>query len=203
MRKISIIVGLTVLAAVSNAASLTFDFNSVYTGALPGGGTPWATVTLTDSGAGLVDMVVSHNGTSAAGQFISNLELNLDPFIGAVSGNATFGETATFNSVSTGSFTDAGTTFDLKVDFNQSNANSGAQRLEAGESVTIQLSGTGLSVANFDAYSTGGTPVRALMHIQGIDGGLSSKVTEGVPEPATMVVLGGAALAAFARRKRK
>jgi hypothetical protein len=199
--------GLLALGALTifstSAQALTFDLNSVYTGATPGGGSPWATVSFTDSGVGIVDMVVSHNASSAAGQFVSLLELNVDPSVGTITGSAIGGKVATFNSVATGSFNDAGTSFDLKVDFNQANSGNGAQRLLAGDSVTIQLSGTGLSAANFDALSVGGTPVRSMMHIQGINGGLSGKVTEGVPEPASMVVLGGAALAAISRRKRK
>ncbi len=203
MKRISIIVGLMAMMVTAKAATLTFDYNLVYTGATPGGGTPWASVTLTDNGVNTVDLVVNHNATSASGQFVSLLRLNLEPTVSGITASAIAGKTATFNSVSTGSATDAGTTFDFAVDFNTSNAGSGAQRLLAGDSVTIKLIGTGLSTANFNALSSGGTPVRSLMHIQGINGGLSSKVTEGVPEPATMVILGSAALAAIVRKRRK
>lgn len=203
MKKFALIMGFVVASVAAQAATLTFNFDSVYTGATPGGGTPWATVTLTDTGVDMVDLTVSHNASSAAGQFITLLRLNVDPSVGVINGSATGGKVATFDSVSNGSQVDAGSSFDFAVDFNTSNAGNGAQRLLAGDSVTIALSGSGLSVANFDALSSGGTPVRALMHIQGIDGGLSGKVTEAVPEPASMIVLGGAALAAFARKRRK
>ena len=203
MKKLSIILGLTAMGVFANAASFSIDFNSVYTGATPLGGSPWATATFTDVSLDTVDLTVSHNASSAAGQFVSLLRFNVDPVVGTIAGSALSGKTATFGSVSAGSATDAGTTFDFAVNFNTSNAGGGAQRLLAGDSVTIRLTGTGLTAMNFDALSSGGTEVRALMHIQGIDGGLSSKVTEAVPEPASMVILGGAAMAAFARKRRK
>lgn len=206
MKNINRLIGLSFLVALggsAQAATLTMNFDSLYTGFMPNGSAPWATVVFTDNGANTVDMVVTHNSTSASGQFVTKLLLNLDPIVGSVSGSAIAGKIATFNSVSVGSTNDAGTTFDFTVDFNQSNAGNGAQRLLPSDSVTIQLVGAGLSVANFDALSVGGTPVRALMHIQGIDGQNSGKVTEGVPEPASMIILGSAALAAFARKRRK
>jgi hypothetical protein len=94
-------------------------------------------------------------------------------------------------------------TFDFSIDFKTTNAGSGASRLLPGDAVTIRLTGTGLDALDFDEFSTGGTPLRALMHIQntpGQDG--SGKVTESVPEPATMLVLSGIAALVAARKKR-
>lgn len=198
-------VGATVaLGTVAQAATLTFDFNSVYTGATPGGTGPFATAVFTDMGANTVNLVLTHNASSAAGQFLTLLRLNVDPAVGAIATTAIGGKTTAFQGATVGSATDAGTSFDFSIDFGTSNAGGGIQRLNSGDSITLQMVGTGLTVANFDAYSNGGTPVQALLHLQGIAGGLSSKLGPGesVPEPATIAVLAGLGLAA-ARKRRK
>ncbi|MBS1712274.1 MAG: PEP-CTERM sorting domain-containing protein [Armatimonadetes bacterium] len=202
-RSLATLVLLSAFAPLAHAATLVFNYGIVYTGDTPSGTAPWMTVTLTDFAANTVDVKIDHNATSGAGQFVSEVLLNLNPFVTISSATAIAGKTATFASAASGSFPNAGTTFDVDVQLNTSNAGGGAQRLLPGDSLTVRLVGNGLSVANFDDLSNGGNQVRTMAHIQNTGGQLgSSKVTEGVPEPATMTVLAGIALAA-ARRRRK
>lgn len=202
-RTLTILGVVAALTPIAQATTLVFNYGSVYSGDTPMGTAPWMTVTLNDFAANTVDMKIDHNLTSGAGQFVSEVLFNLSPNTTINSTTAIAGKTATFSSATVGSFNDAGTTFDFDVKLNTSNSGGGAMRLLPGESLTLRLSGTGLNVAKFNDFSVGGTPVRTMAHIQNTGGQYgSSKVTEGVPEPATMTVLAAAALAA-ARRRRK
>jgi len=198
------LVGATIaLGTVAQAATLTFDFNSVYTGDTPGGTGPFATAVFTDMGVDTVNLVLTHNASSTAGQFLTLLRLNLDPAVASITTTAIGGKTTAFQGSTVGSATDAGTSFDFGIDFGTSNAGGGILRLNSGDSITLQMVGTGLSTSTFDAYSSGGTPVQGLLHLQGIAGGGSSKLApEVVPEPATLAVLAGLGLAAARRRKK-
>jgi hypothetical protein len=200
---IGTMVGALALTSQAVAATLTFDFNTVVSSDTPGGTAPWASAVFTDVAANTVDLVVTHNSGSQAGQFISLLRLNVDASVTGVSANAIGGKVATFDGASFGQATDAGRTFDFSIDFKTTNAGSGASRLLPGDSITIRLTGTGLDALDFDEFSTGGSPLRALMHVQNTPGQAGSgKVTESVPEPATMLVLSGIAALVAARKKR-
>ncbi|MFM9872093.1 MAG: PEP-CTERM sorting domain-containing protein [Fimbriimonadaceae bacterium] len=195
---------LTVVASSAQASTLTFNFSQVYTGDTPIGVSPYSTAVFTDTAANTVEMVLTHGASASTTQYLSELALNLDPGIGSITTTAIAGKVATFQSATVGGFTDAGTNFDFDVQFNTSNAGGGALRLNQGDSITLRFVGTGLSTANFNALSSGGTPVYALLHMQGtLPIGSTKLAGDPVPEPASMVILGGAVLAAVARRKRK
>ncbi|MER3413378.1 MAG: hypothetical protein C4340_00950 [Armatimonadota bacterium] len=183
------------------SAVVVYDFDVLVTGAMPQGTSPWATLTIQNSGADTVNMTLTHNAGSAQGQFISKLLLNIDPF-------------ATGLSIIPGSpkivgwgygvdqFTDASGKFDMYVNFQVSNQNGGADRLKPGESVSWQVTGNGLDENHFVALSQGNLNVFGLLHIQGIppDGG-SGKVAP-VPEPGTLTAI-AVGLAALASRRLK
>jgi hypothetical protein len=191
------------MSAMASASPLVFNFNTVVSGATPVGTMPIGTATFSDVSAGVVDMVLAHSVDSAQGQFFSRLNLNLSSPINNLTASAIGGEVATFGGLNSGSTTDAGSTYDMALNYGTSNASSGVARLEAGESVTIRFAGTGLSAQSFYAFSSGGNPQLALLHVQGIAGGGSSKVgAEAVPEPATMLVLSGIAALVSARKRR-
>jgi hypothetical protein len=116
-------------------------------------------------------------------------------------------------SVSFGGQTDAGLLFNINFDFENSNSGGGALRFDAGESISMVLSGTlgGLDITLNDEDFT-----LALAHVGGIgtNGEGSVKLIDDdpndpndpndpVPEPTTMALLGIGLLAAgFARRRR-
>lgn len=200
------LVGAGAFVGVTANAVVIFDFNTVYTGTLPDGTPPFATATISDVGVDTVRLQLDHNSGSAAGQFITQLNLNMVTVPGSISFSnyvnlnkfnlpITYGENF---------FTDAGTQFDMKVQFQTSNANGGINRLKPGEFVSVDMTAPGLTASNFLAYSNpvdGMPPVLALLHMQGLPNGESGKL-EGVPEPATLLAL-GAGLAALASKRRK
>jgi hypothetical protein len=60
--------------AQASASSITFPFNTVHTGATPGGSAPWATMIMTDIVGG-VQISLTNSATNPSGQFIRELNL--------------------------------------------------------------------------------------------------------------------------------
>jgi hypothetical protein len=61
--------------AQAPASSITFLFNTVHSGATPGGPAPWATMTMSDIIGGGVLVSLTNSATNPPGQFISELNL--------------------------------------------------------------------------------------------------------------------------------
>lgn len=194
--------------AAMQASAITFDLNTVLTGDTPVGGTPWARVTIDDTGANTVNVKLENLTDLSDGQFITSLWLNIDPYIDVTASNFVGGDK--FNPDDTvfdgeDAFFRAGYTFDLFADFDTSGAGDGANRVKGGEFVSFDLTGTGLSSASFLALSghNEGPSTFAMVHLQGIgDENEGSSHIGTVPEPASMAVLGLGA-AALLRRRRK
>lgn len=191
------LVGFTCFAA-SAFPVVVMDFDTLYTGVMPGGTPPWATLTIQNSGVNTVTMTLAHNPTSAAGQFLSRLFLNIDPY----PNNLTF--TPVSGPISSHQFSQDGVNlvggpYDFAVYFVLAPP---ANRLLPGVSATWQVSGTGLDENSFWTTSPGG--VIAMLHIQGIgpNGEDSGHVTL-VPEPASLLAIGVGLAALAMRRKRK
>lgn len=190
---------LALLCGMSQAA-LVFQFDSMVTGTTPSGPAPWATLTFVDAGADTVNVTFSHSATSASGQFITSLWLNINPF----PNNPQMIEnspTITGVNFDENGVNNAGHVFDVEVEFETSNG--GGNRLEPGDIVTWQFTGTGLNENAFNAFSGGNGQVLAMAHMQGIGNGQSGKMGASiVPEPATIGALAVGALALLRRRKK-
>lgn len=183
----------------TSQAVVTFNFTELVTGDPPQGTSPWATLTISNAGANTVDMTLSHNAGSAQPQFLTELLLNVNPF----PGNLTLIENSPVivgHSFSLDGFNDASGRFDMMVEFETSNSQ--GNRLEPGESVSWQVTGTGLTENSFLALSTHNLNVYAMVHVQGIGGQGSGKIAP-IPEPASFVAMGGALLALLARKRRR
>ncbi|MCC7102484.1 MAG: PEP-CTERM sorting domain-containing protein [Fimbriimonadaceae bacterium] len=197
----SAFVGLTICVAAASQA-FTLNFSGLQTGSAPLGGAPWASLTVTDGGVNTVDFTLTHNATSAAGQFLSTLWLNMDPY---PAGPAIVESSPkiTGASFSHNGINNASLTFDASVGFEVSNAGGGVNRLKPGESVSWQITGTGLNAAAFMA-TAGTSNVIAMIHVQNIGpNGDSGKIIATVPEPASMSALALALGSLAARRRRK
>lgn len=198
-----LLASVAVVLVPASAEALVFDLSTIYTGSTPQGTGPWAKITLTDVAANTVNLRFDHNASSVTGQFLTSLYLNLDPFVGSITTSNEVNankRNGSIDLVQNGVHGAAGNLFDLGVSFNTANSGGGVNRLKPGEFWSIDLIGTGLSSASFNAVNNKGHYVGA--HMQGIPGGLSGHITA-VPEPATMAALGlGLAGMIRARRKR-
>jgi len=195
------ILGVVALPAASQA--LIFDLTTTYTGATPQGTAPWGTVTISDVAANTVNVRFDHNAGSASGQFLTSLYLNLNPFVGSITTANEVNSNKRNGTIDVnvdGVHGAAGNLFDIGISFNTSNSGGGVNRLKPGEFWSIDLIGSGLTAASFNAANNKGNYVGA--HMQGIPGGLSGHLTA-VPEPASMAALGlGLAGILRARRRR-
>lgn len=194
-RRAAFLAGVSALLAIPAFASADFswDFNTVISGGTPGGPTPWANLTGTQSGSD-VNFLLTFNdfvGAGEATEFIKELDLL---YGGTFDGTQGFSYSdSSIVGTSIGSFTDAGLSFNLSMDFETSNAGGGANRVKPGDTVVFTI--TNVSA---DDFTTG------MLHINGLADGGSSKVGPGpVPEPASMAALGMGALGLLARRRRK
>ena len=176
------------------------QFDSMVTGFTPGGSSPWATLLVEDAGTDTVNFTFTHSPTSSSGQFIATLWLNMEPFPVDPQMIET-SPTITGVEFDHNGISNAGHVFDIQVDFETAVA--GGNRLDPGESVTWQFTGTGINASAFNSMTATSDGVLAMTHIQGIEGGLSGKVGAGiVPEPTSMAAIAIGTVALLRRRKK-
>lgn len=189
----------------ASAQAIQFDLGVVYTGATPGGTPPYITVKIVDVGTNKVNLRVDHNSGSSAGQFVSNVYLNLSPFFSSfaisneINANKRNGAFSLSNNGVNGG---AGNTWDMGIGFVTSNSSGGVNRLRPGEFWSADLTATGLSAAAFNAINNQNRYAGA--HVQGINGNNSGHVASmtPVPEPATISALALGVLAMIRKRRK-
>lgn len=175
------------LFVINAQATTSFVFNTIHSGGTPGGTPPWATMTIQNITGG-VQITLNHSPLSTAGQFIRELNLKFnvaptgfdftgDPFVTSIGGF--------------GGYTDAGLGFNASINFVTAPP---PNRLLPGNSSTFKL--FGVSESNFAGLNTS-----AMIHIQGLAGGDSSKVI--APEPASMLALGAGLTGLLGLRRRR
>jgi hypothetical protein len=179
------VLSLAVLAQAS-ASSITFLFNTVHSGATPGGSAPWATMTMSDITGG-VQISLTNSATNPAGQFIGQLNLLFTPQPTGYN----FSSDPYVQSISLGNFTDAGLGFNVKVAFKKP----ASQRLLPGGTSTFQL--FGVSTTNFVGANNS-----AMVHIQAIPPlDDSGKII--APEPGSLIAIGTGLVSLLGLRRRK
>ena len=194
-----------VLAPMASADTYVLPFTDLVDGYMPGG-TDIATLTIEDWGTDLVKITLAHNSTSTAGQFISDLWFNLDPFVAITQGNQTCNDGSAVEFDTFGAALDGHSNVGIQFDIHQTFKTSGDERLFPGEWISFTLTGSGLNAADFLAFGQptngGWDNVIAMIHIQGVgEGGLNSGNFAVVPEPGSLAVV-GLGLAALLRRRR-
>ena len=159
--------------------------------------------------AGGVRITVTNNLVDP-GAFLGSLYLNTSvaPLAGAlgtcVNCAATNGQTMTFNFGSDAFQADGDGRYDILIDF----STAAADRLLAGEIVIFDVTSTTVGFTSdsflvFSAPGGGNGPFRAAAHIQSLPNGQSDFITEEIPEPTSMILLGtGLATLAAGLRKR-
>ena len=173
--------------AQASASSITFPFNTVHTGATPGGPAPWATMIMTDIDGG-VQISLTNSATNPAGQFIS--ELNL--LFNTLPTGSNFVGDPYVRSISLRNYRDAGLSFNVEVRFKVAPP---AARLLPGNTSTFQL--FGVSTTNFVGANNS-----AMVHIQNIPPlGDSGKII--APEPGSLIAIGTGLVSLLGLRRRR
>jgi hypothetical protein len=212
-------VGALALAAASQAATVSFDLTSEFSGSgfNPSGPAPWGTATFTDTGADTVQLTLSRSVNMTSGEFIRVWLFNLNPSMNPTGLSIAQGSGPTStNSTRSGSDTDnafrgdGGSFFDVK--FEWPTTSSDTNRFDGDwVSAVYTLTMSGLDANDFlDLGVGGGNSPNGLYHaahIQGIGGG-SAWVTGGpgvlVPLPtAAWAGIGGLGLVGLAGWKRR
>jgi hypothetical protein len=175
------------VALTQASASIVFHFNTVHSGATPGGPAPWAVMTMNDIPGG-VQISLTNNATNPAGQFISRLNL----LFNTLPTGSNFVGDPYVTSISLGSYTNAGLGFNVGVNFKTAPP---PQRLLPGGTSTFKL--FGVSTSNFVGANNS-----AMVHIQAIPPlGDSGKII--APEPGSLIAIGTGLAGLLGLRRRK
>ncbi|MCX7993890.1 MAG: PEP-CTERM sorting domain-containing protein [Fimbriimonadales bacterium] len=184
-----VLVGL--LASMQFAqANIVFHFTTVWTGNTPNGTSPWATMTINNISGG-VQVNITHNNTSAPGQFLRELFLKFN----TLPTSAHFTSDPYITGITLGNTTNAGLSFNVQVNFKSAPP---SQRLLPGGTASFKL--FGVSEADFAGQNTS-----AMVHLQGIQlpGGQTGSSKLIAPEPASMIALGTGLVSLLGLRRRR
>lgn len=219
---VTLVVGVIAFVLPTNARALTFELNYEFSEAQsPTGPAPWLTATFTDIAADTVRLTMTANGLVNK-EFVdewlfnfdtNNISLNPADFTHVSSEDVgIFGPLSV--EVGVDDFPgDGGGLYDIKFVFDNAPP---ADRFDAGDSVTYDITATGLSASSFEVLSTphGDHGIYfSAAHIQAIGSGddpqgsgwIGPKGETPIPEPTTILLVGLGLLgfAGFLKKLRK
>lgn len=182
-------------AGSATAATVSFDFNHVYSGTAPAGSAPWISAVFTDSASNQVRLTLSAGGLTGS-ENVEEAYFNLDPALalGSLSIGYVSGTEADAVDKGVDAFkADGDGRFDLLFQFSPGSG------FDPGESAIYDFSYAGLpnafSAASFEFLSApagGHGPFLAAAHIQDTGGGAGSGWIAPVPLPAPLALLAAA-----------
>lgn len=180
------LIGAAFAVAASAASALTINFDQYITGTNLGQ-TTLATLDATQNGNN-VDFVFTNTGIAAGtGAFDTALGMMYNGSTAGISLLYTGGvKIASFAKNATGN--GIGGPWDLVINWGTSNKNNGALRLNIGEFSTFTLKGAQLSSLFFGSGS--GSNPSAIIHVQGLANGGSTKYGPGTPAPVPLPAAG-------------
>ena len=189
------------------SAPVEFNFIRVISGTPPSDPAPWANLKIEHDSTDVVKLTLKLLWDLSDGKtpFAGDLRLNVEPFVSVslVPSSVSGGGSITGVSSGSNTFTDAGSRYDVKIEFDTAPP---GVRLIGGEWLEWKLTGAGLTPGHFKALSQLiGDPTKrdyALLHVQGTSGGQSGKLGV-IPEPATLILFGMGLVAPLAARRRK
>lgn len=201
---VSAVIGTAFAIAATAASALTINFDQYITGTNLGQ-TTLATLTATQNGSN-VDMVFTNTGIAAGtsafdtalGMMYNGSTAGISLLYSGGVAIAGFATNATGNGI--------GGPWDLVVNWGTSNKNNGLLRLNIGEYSAFSLQGAQLSSLFFGSGS--GSNPSAIIHVQGLANGGSTKYGPGTPAPVPLPAAGLMLLTSLggfglARRRRK
>jgi hypothetical protein len=198
-----------------SASTVTFNYGTVSAGTAPGGAPPWLQAVFSDTGSANTVQLTLNAANLAGTEFVSGWYFNLNPAMDPKA--LSFSLAGSNPSIQTGkNYFKAGPDgkFDLLLGF--STANNG-NRFVNGDSLTLTITGNGLTASDFDYLSTpggGNDGYGSSAHIQAISpydksGWInpSSTVftpsTQRVPDGSETAVLLGVSLLIMEALRRK
>lgn len=147
------LLGVSILGVGSaNAVIVTYEFDTVFSGTAPSGGTPWMTAVFDDGGvAGSVELTLSTSGLTG-NENVKGVYFNLEPFSADLAISHVSGVEPTGTSSSEDAFkADGDGFFDILIEY----ADAVADRFGAGMESVLQLTAAGLTADMFNALSLG------------------------------------------------
>ncbi|MEJ5366539.1 MAG: hypothetical protein WHS86_15700 [Desulfosoma sp.] len=188
-----------VLGHAALASTVTVGLQAVVTGDAPRGSAPWLVATFEDDGNGNVKLTLTAPGL-ATGEFVGGNDNGVSGwyfYIKGLDGVSIVSSSGVTAGYETGEFKNVigGQAGDFNIRFYFGEANNNTNRLQAGDSVVVYLSGVSVdgifSENNF----------KTLAHVQGIASTKGSGWVS-VPIPGTAVLLGSGILGLLGIRRK-